>query len=423
MLENFQRFIASDRGNVAVIFAVALVPLIGGAGAVVDYARLTGTRATLQSAADAAALAGAKAMMGRSGQASSTVQAAGTTAATEVVNGMVPGAQTAVTFLPGNIKVKVTREEKIVFGVLLGQDKSTVDAQSTAGLNEQTDCVFVMKPSEHDGLDVGKNAKFKSNCGIRVNSTDSSAVHLRAGGGNLIQTTSLCIVGGLRNDGGTVTPAAKTGCPAASDPLASVPEPTQATNACDYGDSDGDDDEDYINVPQGTTRTLNPGVYCANIIVNGGTLTFSPGIYVFRNDYLTVNNGGKATGTGVMLYFTGSEGRITLTSDSTLELSAPTSGTYKGIALFQNRQSWSSEFVLNSGSGMKLAGTVYMPNAQLKFNNGGSATVEAPWTAFVVRRIIMNDGSTVTVNTDYGAGPPLPTGLENLAKAPLRLVN
>jgi hypothetical protein len=93
---------------------------------------------------------------------------------------------------------------------------------------------------------------------------------------------------------------------------------------------------------------------------------------------------------------------LILTSDSTFELSAPTSGTYKGIALFQTRNpnlDQSKVHQFNSGSGMKISGTVYMRYGVLHFNGGAGATVDAPWTAFVVRRIVLKDGSTVTPST------------------------
>jgi Flp pilus assembly protein TadG len=50
------RFAGDRRGNVAVIFAVALVPLLGFVGAAVDYSRANATRSSMQVAMDSAAL-------------------------------------------------------------------------------------------------------------------------------------------------------------------------------------------------------------------------------------------------------------------------------------------------------------------------------------------------------------------------------
>jgi hypothetical protein len=45
-----------DRGNVAIIFALALIPLVGAVGAAIDYSRAATARTAMQTALDAAAL-------------------------------------------------------------------------------------------------------------------------------------------------------------------------------------------------------------------------------------------------------------------------------------------------------------------------------------------------------------------------------
>jgi Flp pilus assembly protein TadG len=54
------RFGRSGDGNIAVIFAIALVPMIGFVGAAVDYSRANAARSAMQSALDSAALMVAK---------------------------------------------------------------------------------------------------------------------------------------------------------------------------------------------------------------------------------------------------------------------------------------------------------------------------------------------------------------------------
>ncbi|PPQ15330.1 Flp pilus assembly protein TadG [Bradyrhizobium shewense] len=66
-----RRFVQDRRGNIAVIFALACVPLITAVGCAVDYSRATQTRAKLQAAADAASV-------GSIAKASPAFKAAGT---------------------------------------------------------------------------------------------------------------------------------------------------------------------------------------------------------------------------------------------------------------------------------------------------------------------------------------------------------
>jgi Flp pilus assembly protein TadG len=50
------RFVGASEGNVAVIFTLAAIPIIGFVGAAIDYTRMNETRSTMQSALDATAL-------------------------------------------------------------------------------------------------------------------------------------------------------------------------------------------------------------------------------------------------------------------------------------------------------------------------------------------------------------------------------
>jgi Flp pilus assembly protein TadG len=58
----FQRFWSGRKGNVAIIFAIAIIPVIGGIGAAVDYAMANSNRSSMQKALDATGLALAKLM-------------------------------------------------------------------------------------------------------------------------------------------------------------------------------------------------------------------------------------------------------------------------------------------------------------------------------------------------------------------------
>jgi Flp pilus assembly protein TadG len=55
--QNLSRFRRDKRGNVAIIFAIAAIPLISAIGCAVDYSMATRMKAKLQSAADAASIA------------------------------------------------------------------------------------------------------------------------------------------------------------------------------------------------------------------------------------------------------------------------------------------------------------------------------------------------------------------------------
>jgi Flp pilus assembly protein TadG len=60
LLDATGKFQRDDRGNIAVIFAVALVPLLGFVGAALDYSRAVAARTKMQEALDSTALMAAK---------------------------------------------------------------------------------------------------------------------------------------------------------------------------------------------------------------------------------------------------------------------------------------------------------------------------------------------------------------------------
>src|SRR3712207_450664 len=119
MLNLAKQFVQKDeRGNVAIIFALALFPVMGLVGAAVDYSRLALRKTSLQSVADSAALAGAVAMMKNADQLASVQEAAATAAATGVADGRAPSAQETVTSSASqkSVVVQLTETENMIFG-------------------------------------------------------------------------------------------------------------------------------------------------------------------------------------------------------------------------------------------------------------------------------------------------------------------
>ena len=51
-----RRFIGAKEGNIAVIFAIAAVPVISLVGAAIDYTRANSARSSMQAAPDSTAL-------------------------------------------------------------------------------------------------------------------------------------------------------------------------------------------------------------------------------------------------------------------------------------------------------------------------------------------------------------------------------
>src|SRR5262249_14742663 len=128
-----------------------------------------------------------------------------------------------------------------------------------------------------------------------------------------------------------------------------------------------------VNLSTGSL-TINPGIYSQIKVSGTGKLTLNPGLYVIAGGGLRVTDLGSVNGSGVTIYNTGSNfpstggtpGAITLANDAKVQLTAPATGTYAGIAVFQSRDNemvigLHSNAVLNLGGGI-----LYAPSAMLK---------------------------------------------------------
>ena len=230
---------------------------------------------------------------------------------------------------------------------------------------------------------------------LTVNSTSGSAVKLSGG---FKTGTQLTIAPG---DFRILQPGACSGCnhttvscggcawsgnnpwtsysPSIPDPLRSLAAPAQPP----AGGCSG--------------SVCNPGYYSGTLSRTSNT-TLNPGIY-----YL--HNGISITGTasltcpapcsgGVMLYVEG--GSMTLAGGSTIDLPGPTSGTYKGIVVFQSRTLSSPVKIAgNAGSSTPISfgGIIYVPNSTQVTLATGTATLTAK--AIVAQNIKVSSPVTI----------------------------
>lgn len=158
------------------------------------------------------------------------------------------------------------------------------------------------------------------------------------------------------------------------DPLAAVP-------ACGTGSSCPTD-----VVSNANPSTLNPGIYSSI----KGSHTLNPGIYVLKGD-ISLSGNDLLKGTGVMLYFACSNypnpcsalpagsrtgAGIKATGNGAVQLSAPTSGPYKGLTIFVDRDNTSTLTVRGNGTNEAggtsgTSGTIYVRNGTLDLRGNG----------------------------------------------------
>jgi CSLREA domain-containing protein len=231
--------------------------------------------------------------------------------------------------------------------------------------------LFVLNSTAKGALTVSGNASIKIPGAVVVGSSSSTAIS--ASGNALITAPVIDVSGGLKqSDNATITPAPTTGV-SVSDPLADLAGP-DITGLTSYGSE---------KLTKGS-QTIDPGIYSQiTVSGNGSSLTLNPGTYIIEGGGLTVTGNASISGSGVTIYNAGSNypssggnfGGITLSGNGTFNLSAPTSGTYAGLLIFQSRQN--TRALSFSGNAMAgTVGTIYAANALLTMS--GNAALQNP---------------------------------------------
>ena len=238
--------------------------------------------------------------------------------------------------------------------------------------------MIVLDGSAVSALEVKGGGKFSvPNCGVYVNSGHNKAAS--SGNATSVLAKNFCIVGGYS---GSFSPTPTTGCASMPDPLAAVPEPTMPAAAC---------------APSANPQP-NTCYYTGAITVSSST-TLASGTYFFKNATVTIAAGANITGTNVMWYFDANS-TLDFASNGTVHLTAPSSGAWRGIAMFQSRSAPLNNTMKITGSAdFILDGTVYMPRAQLQLTGNSDVSVNSKSGYVIANKLAFTGSSTFTVGT------------------------
>jgi hypothetical protein len=238
-------------------------------------------------------------------------------------------------------------------------------ATATPGAQSKTSvCIPLVNALDSPALLVNSGAQITApNCEIDVLSTQSPAATFNT----TLNVENICIKGSTILKNGGASPPVQTGCAAISDPFAGT-LPSVSVGACNFTNQ----------VYNPGTVTLNPGVYCGSTNFNGsGTLTLNPGLYVIKSGAMIFNSGWTVTGTGVTFYLVDQNATITFNGGVNANLSAPTSGTYANILMFEPAGLSNSQLPINGSSGDSFAGLIYLPSRDVTINQVSNATANS----------------------------------------------
>ncbi len=145
------------------------------------------------------------------------------------------------------------------------------------------------------------------------------------------------------------------------------------------------------NVSGGKTKTLSPGTYCNKNL--SGNVTLEPGTYVFKGGDIKLGGNGSLTGHGVTIFLMDGA-QFTSAANEVIDLSPPTSGDYQGITIYQAKGN-TDELTLNGGTGTKLTGYVYAPDAHVFYAGNSVMTGDGDCVRVVGDTIEMTGASAI----------------------------
>jgi Flp pilus assembly protein TadG len=376
-----RRFGADCRGVTAILTALGATALIGFVGLGTDVALWELTKNKMQGAADQAAIAAVTAYLAGGGD-DTTSQAKAITASygfTDSQNGvtvLVNQVSPSPTGYDAAYTVAISQPQTLFFSSLFVSGV-TVGATAEAATVSNGPCILALGTSGKDGLVASGNntAVSLTSCDLDVNSSDSKAAETNGagacifaqniyinGGSNPAATSGSSCTSGISYSGryksGTTTtdPYQYRTAPSAVACPANNTGPTHdPTNAAFVS---------YLGTySPNTPTTVNPGTYCGDITVNAGaSLTMNPGVYILVNGNFKDQGGGSVSGTGVTVYLTGSGngyGTVTISGNSTITLTAPTSGETAGIVFWVDKNAPSNgKNNVTGGSTLAVTGAI-----------------------------------------------------------------
>ena len=402
-----RRLVSDCRGGMALMFSLALIPLLGCIALAVDVSTWHSARSELQKIADGAAIVSAREL--RVGAATPEVlqEAARLYAQTMIATGtsfiVDPEIRAEISAQRDSVTVAVTSTVSPIFSSLFNTGLSSVEVQATALLaGREPVCMISTDPHNAQAMALLNNARIDAeDCGIYVNSRAGNALRLDAN--SRLDASLICVHGGVAASSSQITPAPLTGCPQINDPLTHRAAALANEAICRF---------EVEATRIAGMAVVYPGTYCGGIeIPSSANVVFQPGTYHIGGVGLRVTGGARIRAHDVTFVFHGGADAY-FGPDSTLELSARREGNLAGMLFIEAGAGGGGTFRISSNNARTLLGTIYLPKSRFLVDADQPVARDSAYTVVVAREIMVSNHSRLVLNTDYAATDvPVPEGV------------
>ena len=383
----FSRLRRNERGNVALIVAAVFPLLLGAAGLAVDGTQWILQKRQIQAAADSAAMAGVYSLIANSDMQNAVIRSIGQTgtvpdnASIQALQG--PAGHEADPFA---VQVHIAVPARMYFASMFMKAPLVINAESTASVVENGQfCAFTLgSASEEPGVVLRPNSDVEADCGVTINSPSNQAVVSE--GGSTLKALALRAFGNFAD----ITAVRKSGMRAHAlkqdDPLEGTDPPPVPNTGCPNTTVNPGEDE----------VALEPG--CYGFMQLNGNVRLQDGEYILNRGDFIVGPKAHVACSACTIFLTSETaatdprtiGKVKMSSDATVKMSASRQGPNAGILFYQDRNAArdlpGDENRLGGNSFSKLDGLIYFPSETVYVDGNNAPDVTC--TRFIAKRLV-----------------------------------
>ncbi|MBO9579954.1 MAG: hypothetical protein J7498_03600 [Sphingobium sp.] len=410
-LSDFLRRLTKDRrGNILAIAAAALPLIVGCAGLATDTIQWTLWKRQLQRAADSGAIAGVYQRSTDNGATTNTSTAVchdlnlnlhtkmalqGATPCSGSVGSYTTlSYPTSSSYATNQVRVVLQVRQRLPFSSIFISTPPMITATATAASIAAggSACIMSLGTSGTGIYNNGNTTVAAPTCILFSNSTSANSAS--AGGSSAVTAKAIAAVGGIQQSNNWSVQQYLPYSPAMSDPFANVtPDPndmhctsaalTDATVVATLGTTNC-----FSSLSVGSNRTLIMPPNFGPIYINGGGVDLK-GAFVCVGCTIVLTNKDPAPNAPI--------GTVSSNASASNNITAPISGTYQGIAIYQDRRATGNTNKINGGAGSVITGAVYFPSDTLQLNGTGDTV--SLCSMFIAKNVVFTGTSTLAISS------------------------
>jgi Flp pilus assembly protein TadG len=388
LLTNFMRKLLPDqRGNVALIVAAAFPLLIGAAGHAVDGVEWVLQKRQIQAATDSAAMAGVYSLIAEQDMKTTVSDNLARSGAVPA-NASVQADQSPAGHGndPFAVAVQVAVPAHMTFSSMFMSKPPIITAEATASVVKNGQyCAFALGPIDDTGVVIRPNSSVEMDCGIATNSSAKAAV--QADSSSSLKSPLIVAIGAIDDEGGLHNSGMRPHSIAQEDPLEGTDPPLVPNTGCPNA---------TVNADSTGETVLDPGCY-ANMMLNGN-VRLQDGEYILNRGNFVVGPAAHVSCDACTIFLTsedaatdgGSIGKVKISSDATVKMSATREGPNAGILFYQDRHAArdlpGDENRIGGSSFSSLKGILYFPSETLYLD--GNMSPDLQCTRLLAKRLV-----------------------------------